>query len=415
MTGRQPPAAPGRVAADEPPGPGQRVAGRGLLVAGILLIAINLRAPLTVIGPLLSTISRQYALSGTEAGVLNTLPLLAFAAFSPVVPRVSARLGLERSLLLAVLVLAAGTVLRSVPSAAALFAGTLALGVAIAVANTLLPVLVKRNFASRLSTVTGLYVATMGLGATLASGVAVPLAGAAPAGWHTAAGCWAALAVPAVALWLPQLRRSPSGEAPAAGAVRGAHAAMPWRSPLAWQVTVFMGLQSLGFYVMVGWLPTLLESHGTSAHAAGWLVALYQSINLLVSLSLPALIDRTTGQRAIAVGCALCSAAGYTGLLLAPGAAIGWVLVAGVGTGGCFVLALSFMALRAGEPRQTAALSAMAQSIGYLLAAGGPVLFGFLHDSTGSWTGSLLMLLATALVLATAGIGAGRPARVAPR
>jgi MFS transporter, CP family, cyanate transporter len=310
-----------------------------------------------------------------------------------------------------VLVLGAGTVLRSLPWAAALFAGTVGLGAAIAVANTLLPVLVKENFSARLSAVTGLYVATMGLGATLASGVAVPLAGAAPAGWHTAAGCWAVLAVPAAALWLPQLRRPPGRGVPTARPA----AAMPWRSPLAWQVTVFMGLQSLGFYVMVGWLPSLLRSHGTSAHAAGWLLALYQSVNLLVSLTLPVLIDRTAGQRAIASGCALFCAAGYTGLILAPSAAALWVIVAGLGTGGCFVLALSFMALRAGGGGETAALSAMAQSIGYLLAAAGPVLFGFLRDASRSWTPSLLMLLATALLLAAVGQGAGRPARVAPR
>jgi CP family cyanate transporter-like MFS transporter len=190
---------------------------------------------------------------------------------------------------------------------------------------------------------------------------------------------------------------------------------MPWRSPLAWQVTAFMGLQSLGFYVMVGWLPSLLRSHGASPHAAGWMLAVYQVVNLLVSLAVPQLIDRLTGQRAIACTGALCCAAGYLGLIVAPGAATLWVIVAGIGTGACFVLALSFMALRAHGPGQTAALSAMAQSIGYLVAAGGPVAFGFLRDASGSWTPSLLMLLATALALAAAGLGAGRPAHVAPR
>jgi CP family cyanate transporter-like MFS transporter len=189
---------------------------------------------------------------------------------------------------------------------------------------------------------------------------------------------------------------------------------MPWRSPLAWQVTAFMGLQSLGFYVMVGWLPSLLRSRGESAHAAGWMVSAYQVVNLLVSLALLLLIDRLAGQRAIACTGGLCSAVGYLGLLVAPGAAILWVIVAGIGAGSCFVLALSFMALRAQGPGQTAALSAMAQSVGYLVAAAGPVAFGFLRDASGSWTSSLVMLLATALALAGAGLGAGRPAYVAP-
>lgn len=413
ITSSQPPAAGGRVAGREPARPGQRVPGVALLLAGILLIAITMRAPLTVVGPLLGVISRQFRLSGSEAGLLNALPLLAFAAFSPLAPRLARRTGTERALLLAITILAAGVVLRSLPWTAALFGGTLALGAAIAVANTLLPALVKQHFPGRQGTLTGVYVATMGLGAAVASGVAVPLAGTVPGGWQTALGCWAVLTVPAAAMWLPQLPRAGRGSEPAsAGAGTRPAARMPWRSALAWQVTVFMGLQSLGFYVMVGWLPSLLRSHGASAHAGGWMLSLYQVVNLVVSLTVPLLIDRMAGQRALACAAALCSVAGYLGLLVAPGPAVIWVIVAGVGTGCCFVLALSFMALRAPGPGQTAALSAMAQSVGYLLAAGGPVAFGFLHDVSGSWTPSLLMLLATALVLAVAGLGAGRPVHV---
>lgn len=451
MTGSKPPAAGGRLAGPELAAPGRRVPGSALLLAGILVIAVTLRAPLTVVGPLLGTISRYFGFSGTEAGFLNTLPLLAFAVFSPLAPRLSRRAGTKRALLLAVIALAAGILLRSVPWPAALFGGTLALGAAIAVANTLLPALVKQYFPGRQGVLTGLYVATMGLGAAIASGVAVPLAGAARGGWQTALACWAALAIPAAALWLPQLRRerdeggrhpgrterAPDGTGSDGPAARpadggtadrgtadaptapradgGADHAMPWRSPLAWQVTAFMGLQSLGFYVMVGWLPSLLRSHGASPHAAGWMLSVYQVVNLLVSLAVPQLIDRLNGQRAIACAGGLCCATGYLGLIVAPGAATLWVIVAGVGTGTCFVLALSFMALRAHGPRQTATLSAMAQSIGYLVAAGGPVAFGFLRDASGSWTPSLLMLLATALALAASGLGAGRPAHVSLR
>lgn len=457
MTGRQPPAVGGRTASHDLPGGGVPVTGAALLLAGILLIAVTMRAPLTVVGPLLGVISGRFRLSGAEAGLLNALPLLAFAAFSPLAPRLARRIGTEWALMLAVILLAAGVVIRSLPWAAALFGGTVALGAAIAVANTLLPALVKQHFPGRQGLLTGVYVATMGVGAAVASGVAVPLAGAVPGGWETALGCWALLAVPAAAFWFPQLPgaqragarlRAGAGHGPAGGsrAAAGAQdpaggaqdpatggqqpagetgtrpasggtatrptARMPWRSGLAWQVTVFMGLQSLGFYVMAAWLPSLLHSHGASAHAGGLMLSLFLAVNLVASLSVPQLIDRMAGQRAIACAGGLCCAIGYLGLIVAPGAAVLWVIVAGAGTGCSFVLALSFLALRSPGPGQTAALSAMAQSVGYLVAAGGPVAFGFLRDVSGSWTPSLLLLLATALVLAGAGLGAGRPAHV---
>jgi CP family cyanate transporter-like MFS transporter len=387
--------------------PAGRGVPSGLLLAGILLVAANLRASLTAIGPLLSPISQRFGLSGTEAGLLTTLPLLAFAACSPLAPRVSRRLGPERTLLWALLVLAAGIVLRSLPRAAALFGGTLVLGAAIAVANVLLPAVVKHRFPARMSLVTGLYVGTMGLVGAAASGTAVPLAQALPAGWPAALACWAGLVLLGAGLW------AGCGH-PANTSADPAPAALPWRSPLAWCVTAYMGLQSFGFYVVVAWLPTLLESRGTIAHAAGWLLSAYQLAGLVTSFLLPLVVDRMAGQRLVACAAALCCGIAYAGLLLAPALATVWALVAGLGSGGCVVLALSFMALRAGDPRSAAALSAMAQSIGYLMAAAGPLLFGLLHNATGSRTSSLLILVASALALAAAGLGAGRPGGLGP-
>jgi CP family cyanate transporter-like MFS transporter len=374
-----------------------------MLLVGILLIAANMRASITVVGPLLSTIVRAYGLSGAEAGVLTALPLLGFAACSPYAPRLARRVGMERALLAAMLLLIVGLVIRSLAWAPALFAGTLLLAAGIAVANVLLPAFVKAHYAARQSTLTSLYATTMGLLAAIASGVAVPLASALPAGWRTALAVWGVLVVLSVALWLPRARR-----APAAGPV-GAPAPLPWRSRVAWQVTAFMGLQSFGFYVMIGWLPSLLAAHGVGARAGGLELFAYQLVSLATSLALPVIADRRADHRALAAATAACCAVGYLGLLLAPGISLVWVLLAGCGTGPALVLALSFMALRAEEAGQAAALSAMAQSVGYLLAAAGPFLFGSLHALSGGWSASLLLLLASALMLLAVGLRAGTP------
>lgn len=384
-----------------------------LLVVAILLTAANLRAPLTAVGPLLHTISERFELSGAEAGLLSTLPLLAFAFVSPVAPRIARHLGLERTLLVAMVVLAAGIVLRSLFSGAALFVGTLMLFVstlilsaAIAVANVLLPAIVRQRFPTRVSLLTGFYATTMGLVAALSSGVAVPMAAATPAGWRLALGCWSGLALLGAVAWLPKLRRSST-------ASRTQHGdRIPWRSPLAWSVTAFMGLQSFGYYVVITWLPSLLASHGSNPASAGWLLFTYQIVSVTTALALPLVIGRMAGQRVAACAASLCCGLGYAGLSLAPGLAVVWTIVAGIGGGGCFVLALSFLGLRANSASQAAALSAMAQSVGYLIAAVGPFLFGLLHDATGSWALSSVALLASAVIMSVAAIGAGRPVQV---
>jgi CP family cyanate transporter-like MFS transporter len=373
-----------------------------MALLAIVMLAANLRAAITVVGPLLGPISRGYALGGTLAGLLTALPVLAFAACSPLALRLSRRVGIETALLGSLVVLVAGTVLRSLPAAGALFAGTLILAAGIAVANVLLPALVKARFPARQGTVTGLYVTAMGLLAAVASGVAVPLADAAPGGWRAALAAWAVPALLAALVWTKSARWGEPARAPVA------LAPMPWRSRVAWQVTAFMGLQSLGFYVMIGWLPSLLEAHRVGARAAGYELLAYQLVSVAATVALPPLIDRRADHRALALASAGCCAGGYLGLALAPGAALAWVLAAGLGSGMLLVLALSFVALRAAAPEQAAALSAMAQTVGYLLAAAGPLLFGSLHALTGGWSASLAMLIASAAALSAAAWRAGR-------
>ncbi|MFC6937037.1 MFS transporter [Actinomadura yumaensis] len=375
-----------------------------LAVWGVLLIAANLRAGLTVVGPLLDTVQAELGLSPVSAGLLNSLPLLAFAVVSPLVPAVGARLGPERALAWAMVTLAAGTVLRSVPSPAALFAGTVLMGAGIAVGNVLLPSLIKRDFPHSIGMMTGAYAAVMGGAAAVTSGVAVPL-GHAVGGWQGAWGSWAVAAVAALAVWRPQVPGRPAG--PPAGA-RAARPRLPWRSGRAWAVTGFMGLQSFAFYTVVGWLPSLLHDHGVGGTAAGWLLFLFQAVAVAVGLVVPAFLRRTRDQRLPAAVSSLVCLGGYAGLLLAPQWAPVWSVVLGLGGGTCLVLALSFLSLRAADHASAGGLSAMAQSGGYLVAAAGPPVFGALHSATGGWGASLTLLCGAGAVQVLLALAAGR-------
>jgi CP family cyanate transporter-like MFS transporter len=383
------------------------VARPGLLLAGILLIAANLRAGITSVGPVVDDIRSDLHLGGATAPVLVSLPLVAFAVVSPVAPALARRIGIERALGAALAVLAAATVVRSLPSTAALWVGTAFLGVAVAVINVVLPSLVKRDHPGRVGQVTGLYSSVQGAAAALASGFAVPLAGLTQHGWRLALGIWAGLALVALAVFLPQLRNRsvPLDTAPVTAPVR--HRS-PWGSPLAWQVTLFMGAQSTVYYTLITWWPSVEQAHGTSDAAAGWHLFALQVAGLLANLATARLIPRRPDQRLIALGATGLVAVGIAGELVLPAASLLWIVLAGAGGGASIVLALSLFGLRTRDHHQAAALSGMAQSVGYALAAAGPVLLGALHDATGSWTAPLFVLLAVLVVQAGAGVRAGR-------
>ncbi|MFF4414708.1 CynX/NimT family MFS transporter [Streptosporangium sp. NPDC001559] len=384
-----------------------RRSGQALLVWGLLVVAANLRASLTGVGPLLDQVQADLGLVPAVAGLLNTLPLLTFAALSPLVPRLAARWGAERLLGAALMVLTLGIALRWVPAAAGLFTGTVLIGAGIAVGNVLLPSLIKRDFPNRVGMLTSAYATVMGGVAAVASGVAVPISEVAPGGWYTALGCWVLFALVAVLLWLPQMRAPRH----AVQAVRGHR--LPWGSGLAWAVTAFMGLQSLGFYVVVTWLPRFLQDNGMSAATAGWLLFLFQAVAVLTSLAVPGVMRRAGDQRVPATICSAVMLLGYLGLLVAPGAAPLWSVVLGLGGGACLVLALAFIGLRAQDANVAGALSAMAQSIGYLLAAAGPVVFGLLHTVSAGWRVPIVVMCVAAagqtIVALAAGGGTVRP------
>jgi CP family cyanate transporter-like MFS transporter len=169
-----------------------------------------------------------------------------------------------------------------------------------------------------------------------------------------------------------------------------------------------MGLQSFGFYIVLAWFPTILHSQGASEENSGWLLLVLQVLGVTMSAVIPLVANKLTDQRLLAAGGSLLSFVGYLGLMLAPQFAVLWVIIVGLASGVCFVLALFFFTLRSADSSAAAALSGMAQSIGYLFAMLGPVVFGALHDATAGWTVPMIMLLVAATVQACCGFGAGR-------
>ncbi|CAI1993815.1 CynX/NimT family MFS transporter [Serratia liquefaciens] len=379
-----------------------------LLVAGIMLVAANLRAALTSVGPLLEQIQQQLMLSATSAGLLNSLPLILFAVLSPVTPGLAKLIGIERTLGVALLLLVIGIVLRSMPQTGMLWLGSILIGAAIAFANVVLPTLVKRDFPSRAAAMIAAYAAVMSLVAATASGLAVPLAALNNLGWRFSLLCWSLPALLALIVWLPQLRRSPALTASHALQTQPVSARSPWRSALGWQVALFMGLQSITFYTIIGWFSAFAASHGTSPQQAGFELFIYQVVAIAANFVMMFILPRARDQRAIALCSSLLIFIGVAGLLLLPGYSLVWLIFAGLGAGSSLVLALSFFGLRSSHHHQATQLSGMAQSVGYLLAALGPTLFGLLHDLTQGWRLPLIILLCLTLLQMLFGMLAGR-------
>ncbi|CHP10244.1 inner membrane transport protein YeaN [Salmonella enterica subsp. enterica serovar Typhi] len=380
-----------------------------LLIAGILMIATTLRVTFTGAAPLLETIRTDYGLSTAQTGLLTTLPLLAFALISPLAAGIARRFGMERSLFAAMLLICAGIALRSLPSAALLFAGTAIIGCGIALGNVLLLGLIKRDFSQHVARLTGAYSLTMGAAAALGSALVVPLA-LHGFGWRSALLMLMLFPLLAFLIWLPQWRTTRSANLSSS---RALHERGIWRSPLAWQVTLFLGLNSLIYYVIIGWLPTILISHGYSEAQAGSLHGLLQLATAAPGLAIPLILHRFNVQRWIAALVSLLCALGAAGLWFVLGQAIIWTLLFGFGSGATMILGLTFIGLRASSAHQAAALSGMAQSVGYLLAACGPPVMGKLHDASGSWYLPLSGVTVLAIIMAIFGLYAGRDREIA--
>ncbi|WP_430732397.1 CynX/NimT family MFS transporter [Amycolatopsis ruanii] len=379
--------------------------GSGLLAVAVLLAAMNLRPAVTSVGAVLDEMQDTLGASATWAGALTTMPGLCFALAGLTAPVVARRLGIATAVSLALVLLAGGLVLRVLQVLLVVLGGTLIGTAGIALANVLIPVVVKESFATRIGLMTGLYTGALQAGGALGSALTPPL-DSAFGGWRPGLASWAALAVAALVLWLASARTRPGG---AASGENATAARSLFRSPLAWIVTVFFGMQACLAYIVMGWLPQVLMDAGVTRADAGLMMGLVSLLGLPVSLIVPPLAAKQGSQSGWILLLGVFGIAGVTGLMVAPSAApLLWSIFIGIGMA-VFSLALTTIALRARTGAETAKLSAMAQGIGYLLAAVGPFLFGLLHDVTHGWTVPFAMLLAVVAGQMVFGFFAGRP------
>ncbi|MEK5478204.1 MFS transporter [Paenibacillus sp. FSL R5-0407] len=409
-----------------------------LLIIAVMLTAATLRSPLTGVGPLIGEIQNSTGLSHTLAGMLTTLPLIAFAVFALAAPKLSSRFGIERTLLYCMILMTGGILLRSMPAVPALFGGTALVGSAIAIANVLVPSLIKRDFPLRLGLMTSLYTSSMNMWSAIASGISMPISRTG-LGWRGALACWLILSAATALIWLPLARRhsaSRSNTQTAAalassgpvkvsgldtattapeGNITSQRSVSVWRSPIAWQVTIFMGCQSVMFYVGISWLPEILHERGLSMDQAGWMLSLMQLASMGGSFLMPLIAARAQSQKGLAAVSSSLFLLGYGGVWLgSPDLALLFILLIGLGCGTTFSLVIMFFALRSRTADQAAKLSGMAQSVGYLLAAVGPTLFGFIHDRSGGWAMPLATITGVSLITIIMGYTAGRKGHIGP-
>jgi CP family cyanate transporter-like MFS transporter len=382
-----------------------------LTAAAIVLAALNLRTAIASVPPLLDELRDAVPLSAAAAGALTTLPVICMALGSPLAPVIARRVGTEAALAVMALTVAAGILVRLLPTVPALYAGTVIAGLGIALGNVLVPAIIKRDFPDRVGLMTGGYTMAISASGALAAALTVPLEDAIGRGWRAGLAVWALPALVAAAAWVPWAARG----AAAARTVRGLARPSPqlWRDPLAWRVTAFMGLQSLLFYSVLSWLPALLRSHGIDREAAGALLSVVMLAGIPTCLLVPVVAARRPDQRAAVVATLAVLAAGLTGLLVAPATlAVVWVTLIGFAQGALLALAFLFFGLRSPDQEHATQLAAMAQTVGYVVAAAGPLVVGLLREASGGWTAPLVFLLAMLAPTLAAGLGAARARQV---
>ena len=386
-----------------PPAAGERAGAK--IVAAVVLLAINLRSVLAGLPPVIADVRADLGLSGAAAGVLTTLPVLCMGAFAPVAPRLAARVPMERALVGCALLTAAGTGIRALGTTGSLFAAGLAIGVAIALAQALLPVLIRTRFAADSGLLTGAFSMALVLGSVIAAGAAVPLEEWL-GGWEWSLAFWALPALLAAVVWLPAALRPGTTVARGGGApLRG--------SGLAWAVSGFFGIQSMAFYASLSWIPSILEDGGWSSEAAGGLLAFGALCGLVPAFLVPVLAARAPDQMRVLLAIVLVPVAGLAGVLALPGLAPLWMVAIGFGQSGALGLALTLPIQRGGDSPTVASLTAMALCVGYLVAATGPWLLGAVHDASGDWTAPLIVLIAITLAELVPGVPAARARTIA--
>lgn len=378
-----------------------------LMVLGMVFVAANLRAPLTSVGPVISEISESLNLSKVLAGMLTTIPLLAFATLSGFAPKVSKRVGLERLLLVSLALLTFGLWLRQWGSVASLFVGAALVGIAITVGNVLMPAFIKKSFSNNVGTMTGLYSVGMNLTAALAAGFSIKLGQVTQMGWQGSIGIWMYLSLFAFFIWLPQVKGRKAQNVNVDEQYKEPKVNL-YKSKLAWSVTLFMGLQSLLFYSVAAWLPNVMYSWGMSMEEAGWVLSYIQFAQLPASFLGAVIAGKLANQKMLGIGIGLLFAIGFGGIMIfKTDYIVIWSICIGAASGLAFSVAMLLFVLRTNTNTQAIELSGMAQSFGYLLAASGPPIFGALFDITENWVYSLGFLMIASFALLYFGMRSG--------
>jgi CP family cyanate transporter-like MFS transporter len=385
---------------------------RALLLVGVIVVALNLRGAIAAVSPVLPEIRVDLQLSGFAAGLLTTLPVLCFAVIAPVAAWLGRRVRPETAILLACLAIAAATVVRVLGGSLVLLAGSLLVGVTITVGNVLMPVVIKRDFPHRAAAVTGVYTASLIAGAAATAALTAPMA--ALTSWRVGLAAWAFLAVAAAVIWWVATRgwpRSNHSQAVVAGELgrRG----VVWRHPVAWAVALLFGFQSVVYFSLTAWLPTLLvDELGIALATAGLGMSVFQVLGIAGTVVVATLARRRPRQAWLAVLVASAFAVMLIGLLLWPAGWPLWTVVGGVAQGAGITLALTLVVFRAADSVVAGQLSGMAQLVAYTMGAAGPVVVGVLHEFTGGWVAPLWLLLVVVAAIAIAGLFAGRDVTV---
>ena len=370
-----------------------------LFFAAVVLAGANMRTVFASLPPLLEDVRDDLGLSAAAAGLLTTAPVLCFGALALLAPPLVRRVPMERVIAACAALTAVGAGLRGVAGVAGLFLGTILAGSAVAIAQTCLPALLRARFVGAKGGLTGAFSMALTLGAAASAAVAVPL--------ERLLGSWqavlAAYALPAALAAVVWARAGARTRVPQARPLGLRRALRPWSLP------AYFGLQAMSFYCGLAWLPTILEQEGYSEPAAGSLLALTNAVQFAPALLVPVVAARRHDQRSLLALLVALASAGFLGLLVAPGAAVVWMVVLGVGQGGSLGLSLVLPALRGAGPAAVAALTALSLSAGYLLAATGPTLVGLAHDLSGGWALPLVLMIGITLAELVPGWPAARP------
>jgi MFS transporter, CP family, cyanate transporter len=380
-----------------------------MVFLGILFVSFNLRAPITSVGPITDLIQNEYSLSNSVAGLITTLPLLAFAIFSPFVAKMNHKFGHGLTMLGGLILIIIGELVRSYTNVYGLFIGTMFIGLGIAIGNVLIPSVIKHKFKKNVGNIISIYITSMCIFAALGAGISIPATNI--LGWNSSLAMWVILAFIALLIWLPQLKKSEEyNNSDDLAIEKVMQSKSIWKSPLAWWVTLYMGTQSFLFYTLIAWIPSIIIFKGLDSHFAGMMALLFQLVALPATLLVPIIANKIRHQKLIATIISLNYLAGMIIFLLATtsfGIIISMVFI-GIGMGGAISLAIGFITLRTPHAKKAAELSGMSQSAGYLLAAVGPILLGFMFDITKSWTSSIIVLIVAIVLLILFGLKAGR-------